>query len=83
MGDRRREESGRELATKTEPEKIREGMGDKRGRSMEKIGEGPARIGKGQERTGKEPERSGKRQGGNAMDQGGNQQGWERTTEAP
>ena len=35
--NRRREESGRELATKTEPEKIREGMGDKRGRSMEKM----------------------------------------------
>ena len=49
--NRRREESGRELATKTEPEKIREGMGDKRGRSMEKTGEEPARIGKGQERT--------------------------------
>ena len=47
----RREESGRELATKTEPEKIREVMGDKRGRSMEKTGEEPARIGKGQERT--------------------------------
>ena len=26
--NRRREDSGRELATKTEPEKIREGMGD-------------------------------------------------------
>ena len=49
--NRRREESGRELATKTEPEKIREGMGDKRGRSMEKTGEEPASIGKGQERT--------------------------------
>ena len=49
--NRRREESGRELATKTEPEKIREGMGDKLGRSMEKTGEEPARIGKGQERT--------------------------------
>ena len=49
--NRRREESGRELATKTEPEKIREGMGDKWGRSMEKTGEEPARIGKGQERT--------------------------------
>ena len=47
----RREESGRELATKTEPEKIREGMEDKRGRSMEKTVEEPARIGKGQERT--------------------------------
>ena len=34
--NRRREESGRELATKTEPEKIREGMGDKRERSIEK-----------------------------------------------
>ena len=49
--NRRREESGRELATKTEPEKIREGMGDERGRSMEKAREEPARIGKGQERT--------------------------------
>ena len=49
--NRRREESGRELATKTEPEKIREGMGDKRGRSMEKTCEEPAIIGKGQERT--------------------------------
>ena len=35
--NRRREESGRELATKTEPEKIREGMGDTRGRSIENI----------------------------------------------
>ena len=34
--NRRREESGRELATKTEPEKLREGMGDKRGRNIEK-----------------------------------------------
>ena len=42
---------GRELATRTEPEKIREGMGDKRGRSMEKTGEEPISIGKGQERT--------------------------------
>ena len=50
-GKNRREESGRELATKTEPEKIREGMGDKRGRSMETTGEEPARTGKGQERT--------------------------------
>ena len=49
--NRRREDSGRELATKTEPEKIREGMGDKWGRSMETTGEEPARIGKGQERT--------------------------------
>ena len=49
--NRRREESGRELATKTEPEKIREGMGDKQGRSKEKKWEEPARIGKGQERT--------------------------------
>ena len=49
--NRRREESGRELATKTEPEKIREGMGDKWGRSMETTGEEPARMGKGQERT--------------------------------
>ena len=49
--NRRREDPGRELATKTEPEKIREGMGDKRGRSMEKTGEEPARTGKGQERT--------------------------------
>ena len=49
--NRRREDSGRELATKTEPEKIREGMGDKWGRSMETIGEEPARIGKGQGRT--------------------------------
>ena len=44
--NRRREDSGR-----TEPERIREGMGDKLGRSMETIGEEPARIGKGQERT--------------------------------
>ena len=49
--NRRREEAGRELATTTEPEKIREGMEDKRGRSMEKTGEEPARVGKGQERT--------------------------------
>ena len=49
--NRRREDSGRELATKTEPEKIREGMGDKWGRSMETTGEEPARIAKGQERT--------------------------------
>ena len=49
--NRRREESGRELATKTEPEKIREGMGDKRERSMEKTGEEPANIEKGQGRT--------------------------------
>ena len=49
--NRRREESGRELTTKTEPERIREGMRDKRGRSMEKTGEEPERIGKGQERT--------------------------------
>ena len=34
--NRRRVESGRKLAAKMEPEKIREGMGDKRGRSMEK-----------------------------------------------
>ena len=47
----KREDPGRELATKTEPEKIREGMGDKRGRSMETTGEEPARTGKGQERT--------------------------------
>ena len=49
--NRRREESGRELAKKTEPEKIREGMGDKRGRSIGKTGEEPARVEKGQERT--------------------------------
>ena len=49
--NRRREESGRELATKTEHEKIREGMGDTRGKSVEIIGEEPARIGKGQERN--------------------------------
>ena len=49
--NRRREDSGRELATKTEPEKIREGMGHKRGRSMETTEEEPARTGKGQERT--------------------------------
>ena len=47
---RQREELGRELVTKTEPEKIREGMGDKWGRSMARTGEEPARIGKGQER---------------------------------
>ena len=49
--NRRREESGRELATKTEPEKIREGMGDKRGRIMGKTEEEPARIGNGEETT--------------------------------
>ena len=49
--NRRREESGRELAKKTEPGKIREGMGDKRGRSMGKTGEEPARIGNGEETT--------------------------------
>ena len=48
--NRGREESGRELATKTEPEKIREGMGDKRGRSVKETGEEPA---------GKEPGRDG------------------------
>ena len=47
--DRRREESGRELATKTEPEKIREGMGGKRRRSMVRTVEEPARIGKRKE----------------------------------
>ena len=51
LNGRTGEESGRELAKKTEPEKIREGMGDQRGRSMGKTGEEPARIGKGQERT--------------------------------
>ena len=49
--NRRREESGRELAKKTEPGKIREGMGDKRGRIMGKIEEEPARIGNGEETT--------------------------------
>ena len=45
--NRRRGESGRELATETEPEKIREGMGYKRGRSIDKTGEEPARLRKG------------------------------------
>ena len=49
--NRRREESGRELAKKTEPGKIREGMGDKRGRIMGKTEEEPARIGNGEETT--------------------------------
>ena len=49
--NRRREESGRELAKKTEPGKIREGMGDKRGRIMAKTEEEPARIGNGEETT--------------------------------
>ena len=49
--NRRREESGRELAKKTEPGKIREGMGDKRGRIMGQTEEEPARIGNGEETT--------------------------------
>ena len=53
--NRRREESGRELAGKTEPEKIREGMGDKRGRSMEKLERNQQELG----RTRKEPGRDG------------------------
>ena len=54
--NRRSEESGRELATKTEPEKIREGMGDKRGRSMEKLQRNQQELGRARKESGRDGE---------------------------
>ena len=54
--NRRREESGRELATKTEPEKIREGMGDKRGRSMGKLERNQQELGRARKEPGRDGE---------------------------
>ena len=54
--NRRREESGRELATKTEPEKIREGMGDKRGRSMGKLKRNQQELGRARKEPGRDVE---------------------------
>ena len=54
--NRRREDPGRELATKTEPEKIREGMGDKRGRSMEKLQRNQPELGRARKELGRDGE---------------------------
>ena len=53
---RRREESGRELATKAEPEKIREGMGDKQGRSIEKRERSQQELGRARKEPGRDGE---------------------------
>ena len=55
--NRRREDSGRELATKTEPEEIREGMGDKRGRSLEKLERNQQELGRARKEPGRDGER--------------------------
>ena len=54
--NRGREEAGRELATTTEPEKIRGGMGDKRGRSMEKLERNQQELGGARKEPGRDRE---------------------------
>ena len=54
--NRRREESGRELATKMEPEKIREGMGHKREEAWKKLERNQQELGRARKEPGRDGE---------------------------
>ena len=54
--NRRREDPGRELATKTEPEKIREGMGDKGEEAWKQLERNQQELGRARKEPGRDGE---------------------------